>query len=88
MQPYILFLLVATTGGFAIYTYDKLCAATNMWRVPEVQLLGLSLAGCAAGGLAAMLIFRHKTTKPLFYIVQIVGIMLHAGILMRTLSSR
>jgi uncharacterized membrane protein YsdA (DUF1294 family) len=81
MSPYEVYLIAVTVVGFAVYAWDKLSARSGWWRVPEMQLLGLSLAGGAAGGLAAMLLFRHKTRKLQFFVAQGVGIVLHAALL-------
>lgn len=77
MHPYLLALAAMTVLAFGLYSYDKFCASRNMWRVPEKHLLALSLAGGAAGGLTAMLIFRHKTQKLYFYLAQLIGLSVH-----------
>lgn len=50
---------------FFVYAFDKRQAIYNGWRVPEVILL---LLGGYIGALSAMIMFRHKIKKPLFYI--------------------
>lgn len=77
MHPYIFALAAMTVLAFALYGYDKFCASRNMWRVPEKHLLALSLAGGAAGGLTAMLLFRHKTQKFYFLLAQLAGLGVH-----------
>jgi len=44
------------------------------WRIPEKSLLGLTLFGGGIGGLAGMLLFRHKTRKNIFWVTAFVGI--------------
>ena len=51
---------------FFVYGLDKLKAVNHWWRVPECVLLGLAVAGGAVGAYLGMLVFRHKTLKPLF----------------------
>ncbi len=85
LSPYAWWLVLATLATFAIYGYDKRCARAGWWRVPEMQLLGVSLAGGAVGGLAAMLLFRHKIRKPIFFVAQVAGIALHALLLVAAL---
>lgn len=80
MHPYVTALLILTGGAFLLYGYDKLCAINDMRRVPERYLFGVSLLGGAAGGLMAMVIFRHKIRKPVFYAAQIAGLALHSGL--------
>ena len=60
--------------NFLLFGYDKFQAKRGGWRIPEKVLLGLSLFGGGLGGLAGMLVFRHKTRKNIFWFVTIVGI--------------
>ena len=73
--------LIATISGiaFCIYLLDKLFAKMGTWRVPELWLLSVAIAGGAAGALLAMTLFRHKIRHkkftilvPLALVVQIV----------------
>jgi uncharacterized membrane protein YsdA (DUF1294 family) len=48
---------------------DKLLAPSAMRRVPEYVLLLLAFAGGATGAYISMRFFRHKTRKPLFYVL-------------------
>lgn len=47
--------------SFIWYGLDKSNAASGKERVPETNLLFKSFIGGAAGGLASMFMFRHKT---------------------------
>ena len=58
--------------NFLLFGYDKFQAKRGGWRIPEKVLLGL--IGGGLGGLAGMLVFRHKTRKNIFWFVTIVGI--------------
>ena len=60
--------------NFLLFGYDKFQAKRGGWRIPEKVLLGLTLFGGGLGGLAGMLVFRHKTRKNIFWFVTIVGI--------------
>ena len=51
---------------FFVYGLDKLKAVNHWWRIPEAVLLGLALACGSIGAYLGMIIFRHKTLKPLF----------------------
>ena len=51
---------------FFVYGLDKLKAVNHWWRIPEWVLLGLAAAGGSVGAYLGMIIFRHKTMKPLF----------------------
>jgi uncharacterized membrane protein YsdA (DUF1294 family) len=66
---------------FLVWGYDKLQAQVHRWRVSERTLLTLVLVGGAFGALLGMLIFRHKTRKPLFWIVVVIGCVFHAAVI-------
>ena len=52
--------------SFVLFGLDKRRARKGLWRIPEkTLLLSCALFG-AAGGLAGMNVFRHKTLKPRF----------------------
>jgi uncharacterized membrane protein YsdA (DUF1294 family) len=52
--------------AFLMYGADKGAAKNGAWRISEKALLTVAFLGGAAGSLAAMKIFRHKTRKPAF----------------------
>lgn len=58
---------------FVLYGYDKLKAKYHGWRVPEKLLLGLGIIGGGPGGLLGMMVFRHKTKKIYFYLINLIG---------------
>ena len=60
--------------NFILFGYDKFQAIHDGWRVPERVILGLSFFGGGIGGLAGMVVFRHKTRKNLFWLATILGI--------------
>lgn len=47
---------------------DKNLAQNNKFRIQESSLVLLSALGGAAGGLAAMYLFRHKTKHAKFFL--------------------
>ena len=83
----IIFAVYAILNGivFFFYTYDKRAARKNTGRIPENQLLFLTLIG-PFGAYAAMQVFRHKTRKLKFYLVPVFAI-LHISILIWILIS-
>jgi len=60
-----------TPASFLLYGYDKMQAKRGGLRVPEISLLTIAGAGGFAGALAAMVLFRHKTTRLKFWIVAV-----------------
>ena len=59
-------LIIINIITFFVYGLDKLKAVNHWWRIPEWVLLGLAVAGGSVGAYLGMIIFRHKTLKPLF----------------------
>lgn len=66
MTAVCVYLLAINAAAFCAFALDKYKAVHGMWRIRESTLLGLSFIGGAAGGYAAMLLFRHKTRKGRF----------------------
>lgn len=61
-----------------LYVNDKKRAGKGAWRIPEARLLAFAACFGAAGALAGMYIWRHKTKHkafticvPLFLLMQI-----------------
>lgn len=77
---YPLWLICLSIVTFLFYGYDKLQSRWEGWRVPELVLHLLSLAGGFAGGYLGRGLFRHKTKEPLFLAVIILSALLHAGL--------
>lgn len=74
------FYLIANACVFCLYGYDKHAARTGRWRIPESTLLGTALLG-PFGAFFAMLLFRHKTRKPKFWLVPVFLVIHIAAIL-------
>ena len=60
------YLILVNIIAFAAFGIDKRKAVKHKYRISEATLLGLALIGGAAGALAGMHLFHHKTRKPLF----------------------
>ena len=74
IQILMAWVAVMSVGAFLAYGLDKKLAKNDKRRVPERALLTWSYLGGGAGGLLAMLAFRHKINFPLFWIAQIFSI--------------
>ena len=66
MNLLIHIIAIASLLVFLAFAIDKMLAKMNAWRIPEAVLLWLALLGGAAGALAAMNMFHHKTSKRWF----------------------
>ena len=71
---------VVSLIAFITYGVDKGNSIERAWRVPEKVLLGMGLLGGSAGALVAMNIFRHKTKHWYFWVVNVIGLIIQAGI--------
>lgn len=80
MKYYLLFLAVMSIVAFIMYGADKSKAKRGTWRIPEAALLGVGFCGGAIGALIAMNTFRHKTKHWYFWVVNVIGLALHAVI--------
>jgi uncharacterized membrane protein YsdA (DUF1294 family) len=79
-QFYSIWLAIASGITFLLYGFDKTQSKNGGWRVPEVVLHGLALAGGFPGGWAGRSMFRHKTKKGIFVFVLAVSTALHLGL--------
>jgi len=75
---------VMSLFALVLYGWDKRMAVRDRWRIPEAVLLSTALLGGGAGALAGMLLFRHKTCKPLFCIFVPLFLLLQAALLVYT----
>ncbi len=76
MVKMIVYLIVINIIAFFIYFLDKRLAMKEGPRISETALMLLSLIGGAIGALLSMQIFRHKTKKLEFYLVNILAIII------------
>lgn len=59
------------------FAWDKWCATRGAARVRESTLLTMSVLGGALGAVLAMLAVRHKTRRPLFWIIVCCSLFVH-----------
>lgn len=62
------YLLLINAAGFLFMYADKRRAIKKRWRISEATLMTIAAIGGSLGALAGMLLFRHKTRHPKFYI--------------------
>lgn len=68
MKYLFYYLIMINVAAWLIYGLDKQKAKRHAWRIPERVLIAFAAAGGSVGALAGMMMFRHKTKKPKFYI--------------------
>jgi len=75
------YILAVSFITFILWGIDKTRAINDQWRVPEKWLYILIIIGGALGALLAMVTFRHKTRKPIFWVVAILACLVQAILL-------
>ena len=75
---YACWLACINIAAFIFYGYDKFLSLKNLWRVPELVLHLLALAGGFIGAFCGMKFFRHKTRKSKFIFIIIFAALIHA----------
>ena len=68
MNPVWLWPLGMSIAAFAAIARDKALALRGAYRIRETTLLSLAVLGGGVGALLAMLLLRHKTRKPAFFL--------------------
>ena len=69
IRPYVAWLAAWSVVTFIAYAIDKAQARRGGWRIPEIVLHGLAIAGGAIGGWVGLLALHHKTRHPVFPLV-------------------
>ncbi|MGD9568360.1 MAG: DUF1294 domain-containing protein [Sedimentibacter sp.] len=62
-------------ASFIVFFLDKEKAIKDKWRVQEKTLHTLSFLGGVFGSIASMMVFHHKTKKPLFVAITILALL-------------
>ena len=81
MQHLWFYLILINALALLLMRADKQKARRRQWRIPEALLFGTALLGGSAGAVLGMLLFAHKTRKPLFSVGLPVVLILHMGLL-------
>ena len=76
----MLYLILINAAAWLLMLIDKRKAQKHQFRIPEKVLLGIGILGGSLGGICGMVMFRHKTRKPLFAIGLPIILLLQIGI--------
>ena len=68
MIIFSIYLLIINAAGWLIMLIDKQKAIRHEYRISEATLMSVAMAGGSLGCYLGMMMFRHKTRKPLFSI--------------------
>lgn len=79
--PYAAWLVSINLATFVGFGWDKASARRGGWRVAEMSLHGLSVAGGFGGGFLGSSLFRHKTNRKVFLLIQGLSFVLHAAVI-------
>jgi len=71
-----IYLIIINIFSFILYGLDKYKAIHNMWRIPEIVLISISFIGGGIGSILGMIIFRHKTKKLSFKILNTLSLLI------------
>ena len=77
-NPYAVWVVTWSAITLASYAYDKFQAIRGGLRVPKSVLHALAIVGGFLGGWAGMLFFRHKVSRPTFWLVLILSTLGHS----------
>ena len=88
LDLYLVWLIAINAVTFALFRFDKGRAQNpGAGRVPEIILLGCTIAGGVLGAAGGMYMRpHHKTKKPVFVITLILAAAVHAWLLWMYLS--
>ena len=65
---FLVYLSIVNLVAFAMMGIDKSKAQKKQYRISENALMGAAVVGGSVGSLIGMTIFKHKTSKKMFYI--------------------
>ena len=71
-----IYLIIINLVSLILYGLDKYKAIHNMWRIPEIVLILVSFLGGGIGSILGMIVFRHKTKKLSFKILNTLSLII------------
>ena len=77
----IWYLVGINVFAFVIYGIDKYLAVKKLYRISEYSLFILAIFGGGLGSIIGMKAFHHKTKKIIFWIINILSIIVWSVII-------
>lgn len=74
----IVYYLIINIIAFFLFMIDKYKAIHHSYRISEKNLFLIILLGGCLGSLLSMQIFKHKTKKAKFYIINMLSFLIHS----------
>lgn len=68
------YLIIINIITFVFYGIDKFLAIKHYYRISEKLLYLFSILGGSLGSLFGMILFKHKTLKLKFYLINIISL--------------
>ena len=81
----IYYLVSLNIIAFIVYGIDKYNAVHKTYRVSEYSLYCLAIFGGPLGSILGMRVFHHKTRKLLFWIVNIISLIIWTIIIFKNI---
>ncbi|MFA6983987.1 MAG: DUF1294 domain-containing protein [Sedimentibacter sp.] len=69
------YLLIINLISFVLFFIDKQKSKRDKWRIKESTLHFVSFLGGTLGSITAMILFHHKTKKPMFVMITIIALL-------------
>ena len=86
MDKFWIYLILINAAACLLMHKDKRNAQQHRFRVPEAVLLSMALLGGSFGAVCGMVLFRHKTRKPIFSVGLPLIFFLQLGLLLFRLT--
>ena len=79
------YVIVVNIISFVLYGIDKYKAKNNKYRIEEETLFTISFLGGCIGSIMGMKVFHHKTKKKVFWIINILSLIIWATLIVKML---
>lgn len=82
----LFFVATSQATAFLFFAWDKRLAIRDRFRIPEASLLAAAWLFGSLGAAFAMVLFRHKTSRPVFWFGVGTALIVHALVLSSLLA--